>query len=250
MAGLVACHRIRLSTLDGPARLLAVAVGSAPAERRDWGGHARRAGPGAGAGDAVAVAVGCAAAAMFRPRARTRVPVPVAAAVAVAVAAVVATGYAVGATLPELSTFAVAFAVIVGVLGTLAVARGRRIDPLGGAVGLAGVGGGGWLVADLLATHPSTAAEFGPVDAVALAVLLAGCGWATRVPRPGPPRTGPAGWWGRAPDSCSPVGCGCTRGWTWTGTTCSATCCSPPWRGSSSRAWPGPWRAGRCGPGS
>jgi hypothetical protein len=116
---------VRLSALDGPARLLAAATATLPADRRDWGA--------AMAAELAQVpvqeraarwrfAAGCARAAIFPPGG-TRSAVGVAGVLAIA-----ATGAAAGATdaaLPAGRVFALTFVGLLGGLATLAVARSR-----------------------------------------------------------------------------------------------------------------------------
>jgi hypothetical protein len=201
----------RLSSLDGPGRLLAVATATLPADRRDWGE--------AMAAELTQVrdpaarwrfAAGCARTAVFPPGG-SRVAVAAAAVLAAVAVAVVALG--TGAVLPAGRVFALAFVGLLGVLATLAVARSRGTGGSGqagwtgpGPAG-AGRGGPGAAVAGLalagvvaclaattyyLAEHPSypqrrslaMVASLAPATAVALAVALAGCLWlAVRPPR-------------------------------------------------------------------
>ncbi|MGW1885008.1 hypothetical protein [Streptomyces sp. NPDC001970] len=174
-----------LSGMDGPARLLALAVAVLPGTLRDWG-RAMTAEL-AQVPDRASrwrFAAGCARAALFPPR-RSQLPVLVAGALTVA-AAVTAVS-AVGQALPAMRPFAVTFVVLAGVLAVLAVARSPRMRrPASGAAvtvtGLAGVAGCVALSAYLLGKDPADARSLGPVHAVVLAVGLAGCLWLVLAP--------------------------------------------------------------------
>jgi hypothetical protein len=194
----VATGGVRLSALDGPARLLAAATATLPAGRRDWGA--------AMAAELAQVpvqeraarwrfAAGCARAAIFPPGG-TRAAVGVA-----GVLAVTATGAAAGATgaaLPAERVFALTFVGLRGGLATLAVARSRRAGHAGpgpavAGLGLAGVAACvaflGYYLAEFPTYHRArlhawTLVSLPPVTAAVLAVLLAGCLWlALRPPR-------------------------------------------------------------------
>jgi hypothetical protein len=184
-----------LATLDGPARLLAAATATLPADRRDWG--AAMAAELAQVQDRAArwrFAAGCARAASFPPRGSR---VPVLAAGALAVAAMAATALATGAALPAGRVFALTFVGLVGGLATLTVARWGRVARAGpgpevSGLALAGVAGCVASTTYYLAEYPSyhrgsppaTAMSLPPVTAVVLAVALAGCLWlALRPPR-------------------------------------------------------------------
>jgi hypothetical protein len=189
---------VRLSALDGPARLLAAATATLPADRRDWGA--------AMAAELAQVpvqeraarwrfAAGCARAAIFPPGG-SRAAVGVAG--ALAVTATAAAAGATGAALPAGRVFALTFVGLLGGLATLAVARSRRAGHAGPGPAVAGLGLAG--VAACVAFLGYHLAEFPtyhrarlhawilvslpPVTAVVLAVLLAGCLWlALRPPR-------------------------------------------------------------------
>ena len=189
---------VRLSALDGPARLLAAATATLPADRRDWGA--------AMAAELAQVpvqeraarwrfAAGCARAAIFPPGG-TRAAVGVAGALAVT-----ATGAAAGATgaaLPAGRVFVPVFVGLLGGLATLTVARSGRAGHAGPGSAVAGLGlvGVAACVAFLgyyLAAYPAyhrarlnaaNLVSLPPVTAVVLAVVLAGCAWlALRPPR-------------------------------------------------------------------
>jgi hypothetical protein len=189
---------VRLSALDGPARLLAAATATLPADRRDWGA--------AMAAELAQVpvqeraarwrfAAGCARAAIFPPGG-TRAAVGVAGALAVT-----ATGAAAGATgavLPAGRVFVPVFVGLLGGLATLAVARSRRAGHAGpgpavAGLGLAGVAACVAFLGYYLAEYPAyyrvrlsvaNLVSLPPVTAAVLAVVLAGCAWlALRPPR-------------------------------------------------------------------
>src|SRR5262245_2684941 len=124
---------VRLSGMDGPARLLAAATATLPADRRDWGA--------AMAAELAQVpvqeraarwrfAAGCTHAAIFPPGG-TRAAVGVAG--ALAVAATAAAAGAAGAALPAGRVFVPVFVGLLGGLATLAVARSRRAGRAGHA---------------------------------------------------------------------------------------------------------------------
>jgi len=189
---------VRLWALDGPARLLAAATATLPADRRDWGA--------AMAAELAQVpvqeraarwrfATGCARAAIFPPGG-TRAAVGVAG--ALAVTATAAAALATGAVLPARRVFAPTFVGLLGGLATLAVARSHRAGWAwpGAAItglGLAGVAACvaflGYYLAEFPAYHrarvtAATLVSLPPVTAAVLAVLLAGCLWlALRPPR-------------------------------------------------------------------
>lgn len=180
------------STLDAPARLVATAAATLPADRRDWGSamvaelaHVQ------GSRDRWRFALGCLRTAVLPPQGQ-RVPVLVV--VGVAVVAVAGTAYAVGRALPEMRFFAVTFVGLVGVFISVAVSRARRPTPLApvSVVGLAGVPGSVAIVAYYLATDVSEAP--GPFASVALAVVLAGCLWLAVAPPRSMTTSRPARW--------------------------------------------------------
>jgi hypothetical protein len=184
-----------VSRLDGPARLLAAAAATLPADRRDWG--AAMTAELAQVQDPAArwrFAAGCARAAVFPPGG-TRAAVGVAG--ALAVTATGAAAWATGAALPAVRVFALTFVGLLGGLATLAAARSGRAglvgpDPVVAGLGLAGVAGcvgfTAWYVAEYPLTPqgypPTISATLPPVTAVVLAVVLAACLWlALRPPR-------------------------------------------------------------------
>jgi hypothetical protein len=181
-----------LAGLDGPARLLAAATATLPADRRHWG--AAMTAELAQVQDPRArwrFAAGCARAALFPPGGNRAA---VGATGALAVAALAATVLATGAALPAGRVFALTFIGLLGGLATLGAARSRRVRPAGPGPAIAGLALAG-VVACLaftiyyLAEHPTyyndgLTVSLPPLTAVALAVTLAGClGLALRPPR-------------------------------------------------------------------
>ena len=178
----------RLSSLDGPGWLLAVATGTLPADRRDWGeAMAAELTQVRGPVARWRFAAGCARAAAFPPGGNRGA---VAAAAALAVAAVAAALLATGAALPAGRVFALAFVGLLGVLATLAVARSRQTvragpGPVATGLTVAGVAACLATTAYYLAEHPThpqkgtlaTVLSLPPVTAVVLAAVLAGCLW-------------------------------------------------------------------------
>jgi hypothetical protein len=127
----------RLSTLDGPGRLLAAAAAMLPDDRRDWG--AAMAAELAQVQDRPArwrFAVGCARTAVFPPRDH-RAAVGITG--GLAVAAVVVAALVTGAVLPAGRVFAPVLAGLVGGLAVLAVARRGRVGRVGAGLGVAGL---------------------------------------------------------------------------------------------------------------
>ncbi|MFD0743032.1 hypothetical protein ACFQ1L_15510 [Phytohabitans flavus] len=174
----------RLSGMDGPARLLAAAVATLPADRRDWGAamtaelaqvRRRR--------ERWRFAAGCARTAVFPPRGHRAL---VAAVAALAVAVVAGSWLAAGRALPELRVFAVTFAGLVGLLATVAASRARRPRrPAAGlsiaVVGLAGVAASVALTGYYLRTDASVVLDY--PNAIMLAVGLAIGLWLSLVRR-------------------------------------------------------------------
>jgi hypothetical protein len=174
-----------LSTMDGPARLLAVAVAALPDDRRDWGAAmSAELAQVRGCSSRWAFAAGCARAALFSPRSNG---VPVFVVGTLAAAAVVTAGLAVGYALPALRVFAVVFVALVGASATLTVARSRRVRPTAPAptipaAGVVGVAASIAVTANFLVKHPAAAAHLPPTHAVLFAVVLAGCLWLALTP--------------------------------------------------------------------
>jgi hypothetical protein len=186
------------STLASPARLLAAATATLPADRRDWGA--------AMAAELAQVpereraarwrfAAGCARAAILPPGG-TRAAVGVAG--ALAVTATAATAEATGAALPAGRVFVAVFVGLLGGLETLAVARSRRAGRPGPGLAVTGLGLAGvvacvaflgYYLAEFPTYHRArlhvwTLVSLPSVTAAALAVVLAGSAWlALRPPR-------------------------------------------------------------------
>jgi hypothetical protein len=179
---------VRLSGMDGPAWLLAAAAVTLPADRRDWG--AAMTAELAQVRDRQArwrFAAGCARAAVFPPRGSGAA---VGVAGALAVAAIAAAALATGAALPAGRVVALAFVGLLGGLATLTVARSRRVGGAGpgraiAGLALAGVAACLAFITHYLAEYPSyhrgdppvIGVSLPPVNAVVLAVVLAGCLW-------------------------------------------------------------------------
>jgi hypothetical protein len=176
---------IRLSAMDPPERLLAVAVATLPGHRREWGMamHAE-----------LAEVRGRWARwqfALSSARAALRLPSggwPVLALVTgVAAAAVAAAGVAVEAAVPGLGVFAVSFAGLVGAMVVLAVARVRRMRlpvPAPTLLVAGGVAAAITLTVIFLLRDPAAARYLPRANAVFLAAVLAGCLWiAVAAPR-------------------------------------------------------------------
>jgi hypothetical protein len=174
-----------LSTMDGPARLLAAAVAALPADRGDWGAAmSAELAQVRGRSGRWWFAAGCTRAATFPPRGSR---VPVLAAGLAAVVAVATAALAVGHALPAMRAFAVTFVALVGTMGTLAVARSHRTrrpapSPTIAAAGVAGVGACIAVTAYFLVEHPAAGKYLSPTVAVILAVVLAGGLWLALTP--------------------------------------------------------------------
>jgi hypothetical protein len=116
---------------------------------------------------------------MFPPRGNR---LPVLAVAALATSATGAAGLVAGRAVPGMGVFAASFVALVGAMATMAVARSRRLHrPASGpAVAAAGVAGVAACIAAtgyMLRTEPSAAQALGPIHAIMLAVVLAGCLW-------------------------------------------------------------------------
>lgn len=174
----------RLRALDGPARLLAVAVGALPAERREWAVAmeselARVEGRQARWRFAVS-----ATRTAFLPPPSSRRPVVLASAAAVVLVA--AASLAVGRAMPELQVFAASFMVLASALAVLAVARRRPIapSPTIAAIACAAVAGSIAATVYLLLKDPSNGAVLRPAHSVLLGAALAGSLWLALTPPP------------------------------------------------------------------
>jgi hypothetical protein len=170
-------HAASLHALDGPARLLAAAVATLPAERRDWGAAmAAELAHVEGRSARWWFAAGCARAALFPPCVNRGSVLVVG---GLSAAAVMTCGLAVGRALPAMQVFAVAFTGLAGGLSTLAVARSGRLYPGGESPvlacgGLAAVAACVAVTAHFLIRNPAAAEHLPPSTAVVLAVVLAG----------------------------------------------------------------------------
>jgi hypothetical protein len=184
-----------LTTLDGPARLLAAATATLPGDRRDWGAAmAAELAQVQGRRSRWRFAAGCARTAAFPPRGSL---VAAGVAGALAVAAVAAAALVTGAVVPAMRVFALAFVALVGGLATLAVSRSRRVGRAGPGLGVGGLALAGIAACVAFTTHylaeypsyqrdhpPAVAVSLPAATAVVFAVVLAGCLWlAVRPPR-------------------------------------------------------------------
>ncbi|MCI0587466.1 MAG: hypothetical protein L0323_11560 [Planctomycetes bacterium] len=175
----------RLSTVDGPARLLAAAVATLPGERRDWGAAmAAELGRVQGSSERWRFAAGCARAAIFPPRA-SRVPVLVVA--ALSAGALAAAEIGLGHTLPGMRFFGVLFVALVGAMATLAAARSRGVlatapGPTLAGAGVLGVAACIAATANFLVENPAAGEHLAPSAAAVLAAVLAGCLWLALTP--------------------------------------------------------------------
>ena len=165
---------------DGPATLVALAVATLPAERRDWGlaMQAEVSGLAPGA-TRWRFALGCARAVVLVPRPLSRRSVGIGALVA---ALAVLAGLAGGAAVPGMGVLLVAVVGLGGAVLARSVRRpgGGRGAGLGRPVQVAGllaVGACLGAIAYFLAHYPVAAAQLPPVVAVGVAIMLAGCGW-------------------------------------------------------------------------
>ncbi|MCP2325355.1 hypothetical protein HDA40_003862 [Hamadaea flava] len=162
---------VRMSGVDGPARVLALAVATLPTERRDWGA-AMTAELEQVTTDRWRFALGCTRTALFPPRGN-RAPALVVAGGTVVLAVV--TALVVHRALPGMRLFAVVFVGIVGLLATVGVARSWRVRRPGHAKALMVVGGGA-VAAGVGVTgydlSRDPAASLGTGPAVWLALLL------------------------------------------------------------------------------
>ncbi|ACQ81433.1 hypothetical protein Bcav_3189 [Beutenbergia cavernae DSM 12333] len=172
---------VRTVGLDAPARLLAAATATVPADRREWGSAMRaELAQVSGRRERWRFAVGCARAALAPPRGRG---VPALAVAALAAALVVGAGVAVGRGLPELQVFAVTYAALLGVLAVVGVSRTPhlpRADPLTTIMGLAGVVACIAVIGYFLGTDGVVVLD--PVAAVTLAAVLALGTWLALAP--------------------------------------------------------------------
>jgi hypothetical protein len=173
---------VRLSAPDGPARLLAVAVGTLPAARREWAAAMKsELAEVQGRPARWRFAVSAARTAFFPPPSSWR---RIVVASAVAGLLVAATSLAAGRALPELQLFAVIFTALASTVAVAAVARGRKIapSPTIAAITCAAVAGCIAATVYLLQEDPSGGAALRPIHSVLLAIVLSGCLWLALTP--------------------------------------------------------------------
>ena len=164
----------RLSTMDSPARLLAVAVGAMPETRREWAAAMQaELTQVRGRWARWSFAVDAARAALFPPRG-SRLPI-IATAATVAMS-VVATFMYVGRAMPTLQLFAVTFMAMAGFMTLLAVARQRRIVPSPALAAMVGIAVTGCIAAIVyvLQKYPDASEALQPSRAVFVALMLSG----------------------------------------------------------------------------
>jgi len=176
---------LRLSTMDGPQRLLSSAVATLPEPRRRWGEAmlaelaqvrgrpARR-----------RFALSCARAALSLPL-PTRRPVLAIAAGVVVVAVWAATCFMVVVTAPKLFFFAVGFVALMGVMVLLVIARRRGVRWPAPAATILVTGSVAASVVALVALElrlPDGITILPPGRAGFLAAVLAGCLWLAVTP--------------------------------------------------------------------
>jgi hypothetical protein len=164
----------RLSTMDGPARLLAVAVGAMPETRKEWAAAMQaELTEVRGRWGRWSFAVDAARAALFPPRG-SRLPI-IAAAATVAML-VVATFMYVGRAMPTLQLFAVTFMVMAGFMTFLAIVRQRRIVPSPALAAIVGIAVTGCIAAIVyvLQKYPAASEALEASRAVFLALMLSG----------------------------------------------------------------------------
>jgi hypothetical protein len=169
----------RMSGMDLPGHLLAVAVAALPERRRDWGrAMLAELAEVQGRSARWRFALSSVGAMLWLPPAGGW---PVLALVAgVVVASVAAAGPAVGAAVPGLRVFAVTFTGLVGAMVVLVVARWRRPRlpvPAPTVLVTAGVAASIAVTVIFLRREPAAAEYLPPAAAVYLAAVLAGCLW-------------------------------------------------------------------------
>lgn len=174
----------RLSTMDGPERLLSSAVATLAEPRRRWGeAMLAELAQVRGRSGRWRFALSCARAALSLPLPTRRPVVAVVAGVVVAVWA--AACFMVVVTVPGLFFFAVGFVGLVGVMVLLAVARGRRLRRSAPAATVLVAGAVAASVIALVAQQlqlPAAITVLPPVRAGFLAVVLVGCLWLAVAP--------------------------------------------------------------------
>jgi hypothetical protein len=171
----------RMSGMDLPGRLLAVAVAALPERRREWGrAMLAELAEVQGRSARWRFALSSVGAMLWLPPAGGW---PVLALVAgVVVASVAAAGPAVGSSVPGLRVFAVTFTGLVGAMVVLAVARSRRPRlrlpvPAPTVLVTGGVAASIAVTVIFLRREPAAAEYLPPPAAVYLAAVLAGCLW-------------------------------------------------------------------------
>jgi len=167
----------RLSTMDPPARLLAAAVAALPERRREWGmAMTAELAEVPDRSTRWRFAISAVRATIWLPPAGGW---PLLTLVAAAVvASVVVAGPAVGAAVPGLTVFAVAFTALVGAMALRAVVRPRRLRlpaPAPSVLVVLGVAASIAVTVIFLRREPTTVKYLPPADAVFLAVVLAVC---------------------------------------------------------------------------
>jgi hypothetical protein len=178
-------HAARLSVMDGPARLLTVAISALPDERREWGAAmVAELEQVQDSSSRWRFAIGCARTAVFPPLTGRRRVLGVAILAAISAAAV---GPVVGYTLPAMRVFAVTFVALFGVLVTLAAARSRSVRqtmscPTISAGGLLAVSACIASTAYFLIKYPEAQKHLPPAAAAIIATLLVGYLWLALAP--------------------------------------------------------------------
>jgi len=167
----------RLSAMDPPARLLTAAVAALPERRREWGmAMTAELAEVPDRSTRWRFAISAVRATLWLPPAGGW---PLLTLVAAAVvASVVVAGPAVGAAVPGLAVFAVAFTGLVGAMALRAVVRPRRLrlPVLAPSVLVAlGVAASIAVTVIFLRSEPTTVEYLPPADAVFLAAVLAAC---------------------------------------------------------------------------
>ena len=169
----------RMSAMDLPGRLLAVAVVALPERRSEWGrAMLAELAEVEGRSARWRFALSSVGAMLWLPPAGGW---PVLALVTgVVVASVAAAGPAVGAAVPGLKVFAVSFTGLVGAMMVLAVARSPRLRlpvPAPTVLVTGGVAASIAVTVIFLLREPAAAEYLPPAAAVYLAAVLAGCLW-------------------------------------------------------------------------
>jgi len=174
----------RMSAMDPPGRVLAVAVAALPEDRREWGSAmTAELAEVRGRSARWRFALSSARATLLLPPAGGW-PVLAFVAGAVVVSAV-AVGPAVGTVVPGLKVFAVSFIAVVGAMVVLSVARSRRprLTALAPAILVAGsVAASIAVTVVFLRREPSAAQYLSAAAWVYLAAVLAGCLWVAVAP--------------------------------------------------------------------